>query len=398
MKTLVLAPHPFYQERGTPIDVDLLVRALSRRGETVDLLTFHEGDDRSYPNLTHYRNGSPAWIRGVRPGFSLKKLVCDLFFFVACWRLVRRNNYDLIHAGEEAVFFALFFRLFYGIPYVYDMDSSIAQQLVEKMRWARPLAPVFNWFETRAIRGSVAVAPVCPMLAELAESRGARAVVTLHDISQLCLEDLRPDPAIRQQFSANGAVALYVGNLEPYQGIDLFLKSLAIAKSDGCNIVGVIAGGRDDDIERYRHKAEELGIQSMTRFIGCWPIDQLGQLLANADILVVPRLRGVNTPMKLYPFLHSGKPVLATDLPTHTQVIDNSIACLAAPRPDAFAAGLMKLANDPDLGSRLGAAGRQFVSGNHTWQQHQQRVNQLYDLVEQGLVHSHLNSAPSDHP
>ena len=48
---LVLAPHPFYQERGTPIAVDMLVSALSKRGDTVDILTFHEGQDRDYENV-----------------------------------------------------------------------------------------------------------------------------------------------------------------------------------------------------------------------------------------------------------------------------------------------------------------------------------------------------------
>ena len=55
MKVLILAPHPFYQERGTPIAVDLLIRALSERGDDVDLLTFHEGVDHSYPGFHIFR-------------------------------------------------------------------------------------------------------------------------------------------------------------------------------------------------------------------------------------------------------------------------------------------------------------------------------------------------------
>ena len=132
MKILVLAPHPFYQDRGTPMDVDLLVRALSARGEKVDLVTYHEGEDREYPNVNHHRIRAPRWLRNVRPGFSFRKLICDVYLFFLAWRLVANIRYDVIHAGEEAVFMAMFFKRFYRIPYVYDMDSSIGQQVVEK--------------------------------------------------------------------------------------------------------------------------------------------------------------------------------------------------------------------------------------------------------------------------
>ena len=46
MKILLLAPHPYYQERGTPIAVDLLVRVLSERGDQIDLLTYQNLGDR----------------------------------------------------------------------------------------------------------------------------------------------------------------------------------------------------------------------------------------------------------------------------------------------------------------------------------------------------------------
>ncbi len=81
MKILLLAPHPFYQERGTPIAVDLLVKVLSDRGDQVDILTFHEGENREYPNVSVHRINPLLKIKGISPGFSLKKLYCDLILF-----------------------------------------------------------------------------------------------------------------------------------------------------------------------------------------------------------------------------------------------------------------------------------------------------------------------------
>ena len=66
----MLAPHPFYQERGTPIAVDLLLTALSKRNAQIDVITFHEGQDRFYPHVTLHRIPRLPFIKGVRPGFS----------------------------------------------------------------------------------------------------------------------------------------------------------------------------------------------------------------------------------------------------------------------------------------------------------------------------------------
>ena len=158
MKILVLAPHAYYVDRGTPICVDYLLRSLSDRGEQVDVCVYDEGEDRDYPGVTIHRIRPPRWLGQVGPGFSLKKLVADVYLFGLAWKLRRRLKPDVIHAGEEAVFIALLFKWLFGTPYVFDMDSSIAQQMVEKKAWLKPLAPLFNWCEGVAIRRAVASA------------------------------------------------------------------------------------------------------------------------------------------------------------------------------------------------------------------------------------------------
>ena len=121
----------------------------------VDLLTYNEGINIALPNLITYRIRDFSFLHNVRPGFSYKKLVCDFLFFYKALLLVNRNHYDLIHAGEEASFIAMFLKLIYKIPYVYDLDSSIAQQLVEKNPILLRFSPFFEWIEGKAIKNSV---------------------------------------------------------------------------------------------------------------------------------------------------------------------------------------------------------------------------------------------------
>ena len=385
MRILVLAPHPYYITRGTPIDLDLLLQALSDGGHEVDAVVYAEGEDRGYSGVRLHRVGGWSVLHGTRPGFSFRKLILDVLLFIRAWRLVRRNDYDVVHAGEEAAFLAMFFRRFYGLEFVYDMDSSVAQQMVESYPLLSPLSALFNRIEAAAIRRSIVVAPVCNALADLARRRGAPHVVTLHDISQLEPDAFQDDGALRKALGIEGLILMYVGNLEEYQGVDLLLEAMTYVSADGIDLDLVIAGGSDTAIRRYGVRARELGVDHRTHFIGPWPYADLGALLGQADILTAPRLRGINTPMKVFPYLHSGKPVLVTDLPTHNQILNEELAALAAPNAEEFGQAIVTLAKDPDRRARLGAAGRRFVEAQHTLPAYRRRVQELYCKVHEEI-------------
>lgn len=382
MRVLVLAPHPYFQVRGTPIDLDLVLRVLSARSDVeVDVLVYSEGEDRHYPNIRLHRIPDLPFLRGIRPGFSVRKLACDAFLFARAWSLMRRR-YDVIHAGEETVFMAMIFKGIHGVPYLYDLDSSIAQQMVEKLPFLRPLGGLFDWMESRAICGALVTLPVCNALADLCRRRGAKRVMTLHDISQLADPHAPQTGRLKQELGTTRLIMLYVGNLEAYQGVDLLLESFAIASrvTDGVDLA--IIGGTPADIAAYRQMAEGFGIGDRTYFLGPRPLEELDENLAEADILVAPRIKGINTPMKVFPYLHSGRAVLVTDLPTHSQILTPEVAMLAAPTPQKFAEAIVSLTEDAELRQRLGERGRAFVEANHTFEAHARRLDEIYDFVK----------------
>lgn len=383
MRILVLAPQPFYVERGTPIAVDLLVRTLADAGHEVDLLAFHLGATPSYANVTVHRIPRVPFVRAVGPGLSAPKLLLDGLFAASLVRLLATRRFDVIHAVEESVFLASLLAPLVRVPYVYDMDSSLADQVLAKVPRLRLLAPALRAAERAAVRRSAVVAPVCDDLARRAEADGARRVVLLRDVS-LLPDGPAPSPGARADLRADlGAgpadtLVLYVGNLEPYQGIDLLLDGLGRAAAEDAALRLAIAGGTPADVERYRRRAEAAGLAGRVRLVGPRPLARLREHLDAADILVSPRVQGTNTPMKLYSYLHAGRPVLATDLPTHTQVLTDEVACLVAPEAGALAAGLLRLAADPALRARLGAAGRALVEARHGREAFATQVAALY--------------------
>ncbi|NEP32033.1 MAG: glycosyltransferase [Moorea sp. SIO3B2] len=185
MNILLLAPHPFYQNRGTPIAVNLVLKVLSERGDQVDVVTYPEGRDIKYENIKVYRTPKLPWVRNIRPGFSWKKIVCDFFMLLAVIRLVTKKRYDLVHAGEESVFIGLGLKILCKIPYIYDMDSSLAQQMIEKYPLLQIFSSLFNFFEGLAVKNAKVVVSVCDALAADIQKYKPRKTVVIPDISLL---------------------------------------------------------------------------------------------------------------------------------------------------------------------------------------------------------------------
>lgn len=361
--------------------VDLLLGVLSRRGLRTIVITFAEGRNRDYPLTTVCRIPALPWAsKGVPPGFSLKKLVCDAFLFCKALGVILRRRPRLIHAVEESVFMALFFRILFNIPYVYDMDSSMPVQLLQKLPLLRPLGPFFRWCERVVLRRALAVIPVCTALADIARSAGARHVYVLTDVS-MAGEGGEPAPDLRAEYGIQGVCCMYIGNLEPYQGIDLLLEAAALAVRTVPDLRLVIVGGTQESIGAYQARARDLGIAAQTHFTGPLPVSMMRALFSQADVLVSPRIKGENTPMKIYSYLDSGCPILATDLPTHIQVLSPEVAQLVRPEARYMAEGMVRLAADPGLREQLARAARELARREYTPEVFERRVNAVYDQI-----------------
>jgi glycosyltransferase involved in cell wall biosynthesis len=175
---------------------------------------------------------------------------------------------------------------------------------------------------------------------------------------------------------------MYVGNLEHYQGIDLLLEGFRHTLDRVPEARLVIVGGRDDDIARYAQRSASLGIRPAVFFLGPKPVTVLADLLREADVLVSPRLKGLNTPMKIYSYLDSGTAVLATRLRTHTQVLDDRTAYLVDPEPAALGNGLAVLLRDPSLRARLASEAKDYVQREFTPEAAHRKLSSFYTTVE----------------
>ncbi len=386
MRILVLAPQPFFEPRGTPIAVRALILTLTQAGHMVDLLTYHKGEDVEIPHCRIYRIPRIPRIKQIPPGFSFRKVICDIALLARCFELLKGKRYDLIHAVEESSFIALLMKHIFDVPFVYDMDSSVAQQLVEKYHALR----AFRWFldacERRAVTESLAVLTVCRSLEQLARYHAPDKLIgTVEDFSLLKGEFQIAESA-EERIPSDEPVVMYVGNLEKYQGIDLLLEAFAHTLESVSAARLVMIGGSEKHIREYLARCSDLGISERVSFLGPKPLERLGHYLGQADVLTSPRILGSNTPMKIYSYLDSGRPLLATRLPTHTQVLDDEIAYLVEPDPREMGAALANLLRDDALRERLARRAKARAQQEFSLEAYRRKIGTFYNSVERLLM------------
>lgn len=383
MKILLLAPQPFFQIRGTPIATKLLLNTLGRRGHEIDLLTLHEGEDVDIPNCTIHRIPRVPGVHGVPPGFSMKKVICDVVMLVTACRMCSRERWDVVHAVEESVFIAWILHKLWRIPYVYDMDSSLPDQLKHSAPWLRPVIGIARRLETLAIRGSIGVITVCKELEALAKRRAESPVVVRVEDASLLPAVIDDEQQLLREL--DGPIVMYVGNLQEYQGIDLLLQSFELLLGSHPDARLVIFGGSAKKIAYYRRRAARQHVDARIHFLGLCPLSELMGYLRRADVLVSPRLSGGNTPMKIYSYLDSGTPLVATRLPTHTQVLNEQLACLVMPTANAIANGIDAVLRNPREAAAMGERARQWVRAHHRPETASETIISFYAEIQHKL-------------
>ena len=377
MRVLFLAPQPFYEVRGTPLAVAALTRTLGEMGLEVDLLTFPQGELWSAPGVRHFR--SARLIRGrMRPGFSVGKMLQDIPFAWRAIGLIRSGVYDVVHAVEESAFLVAPF-VPAGMKFVVDMDSDLGEQLAHsKPVLARALGPLAHSLHGRALRRADLAIVINARLEEAV--RRVRPALTVHRledpplVSSLTSADEDVARALRLELGLGDApVALYTGNFEAYQGVEMMAHAAALSE----RAVFVFVGGEPEDVESLKSR---LGPASWSRcrFVGKQPPDALPGWMALADVLVSPRTMGGNTPFKIYTYLASGRPIVATRLDTHTQVLSDETAFLVEPTATALAEGIDAAMGDPSERARRSANGRALLDQEYSNARYREKVEAAY--------------------
>jgi glycosyltransferase involved in cell wall biosynthesis len=384
---LMIAPQPFFRVTGTPINVLTMCRALTEGGFAIHLLTVPYGDDVVMPGLTLHR---VARLPGCGPlpiGFSVAKLAYNGLLLLTLLRLLRRRRFAAVHAIEEAALWAIPLAHMRGVPAIIDLDSDLCSQLRDHGSWlGRMLAAPAGWLRRFALRHAAAALTVSRSLSDIA--RTENPALPVFEINDIPIESSNRPPDAERMAALRAGLGLagrklvvYTGNYDRRQGLPELIQAMAAVRARQPECLLLVVGGEPEQVEALHARIEADGLADAVRLIGARPPDTMPEYMGLAEVLVSPRLEPYTTPLKIFSYMASGRPIVATDLPTHTQVLDAEAAILVPPTPAGMAEGILRALEDPAGAAALGRRARHLVETRHTFAGFKRQLADCYAAV-----------------
>jgi glycosyltransferase involved in cell wall biosynthesis len=252
------------------------------------------------------------------------------------------------------------------------MHSSLPQQLTNfSFSRSRLLRRTFASLERFVVKRSRVVVVICPHLADVVRNiEPAVPAVLIENAPGSGDTPVAGSGArVRQELGlgAGSPMILYTGTFEHYQGLDLLFAAARRVIERRPDARFVLAGGRPDQIAGARADADRAGVSNAVVFTGQRPAEDIPLFLDAADVLVSPRRTGTNTPLKIYQYLRSGRPIVATRLLTHTQVLNDDVAILTEATAEGFATGILSALTDENHARAVGDRARELADTKYSY-------------------------------
>ena len=382
-RVLMVAPTPFFADRGCHVRIYEETRALQALGCQVDICTYHLGNDR--PGLAIHRTARVPWYTKLSAGPSWHKVYIDGLLLLKSWAVARRKGArpDLIHGHlhEGAAIGWAVGRLL-GIPVVGDFQGSLsgemkAHHFAGYQFWARNE----RWLDHLP---QVAVASCSDVARDMQERFGVQNVIlALDGVDTESFRpgvetgDLRADQ--RALVPPGRRAVVYLGVLSAYQGVDQLLAAIPQVVARVPAAYFLMMGYPNED--RYRHMAAEMGLAAHVAFPGRIDYGQAARYLALGEVAVGPKMSETESNGKLYNYMACALPTVAFDTPPSREILGD--LGVYAPRGDvaALAEAIAGLLEDPQGSRQLGDRLRQRVIERFSWEKTARQLLEAYRLA-----------------
>lgn len=382
MRVLMVAPTPFFGDRGCHIRILEEIRALRGLGVETLLATYAVGHD--HPEVRTVRSPRVPWVKTLPVGFSPHRPYLDGLLLGTTLRAARRFRPDILHGHlhEGAAIAAVVGRLARR-PAVADLQGSVAGEMIAHghLPARGPVPAALRRFERSVLHWPARLLPSSANFArELVDVWGLppERVVLLAD--GIDPEFLRPGPApdaLREQLGLVGKrVVLYLGLLTEYQGIDDLLTAWPLVMAAVPDAHLLLMG--HPNVERYRARAAELTPPGSVTLTGRIAYGETPRYLALGEVAVSPKHVSTEANGKLLNYMAMGLPSVAYDGPVSRELLGE--AGVYAPMRDtsALASALIGLLRDPHEQKLRGQTLRERVVAHFGWPALGRRLVDVY--------------------
>jgi len=356
---------------ASPIHVMKMCQAIARLGINVDLIL--QSYDSKFDIFKCY---------GVEPIFnvittipstngSLRHFIHGTYSSFYVW--LNKQKYNLVLTRN--IIFTYLSTQFFRIPTIYDAHHPLVNG---------PARFAFNMFKKSEylVRFSTNSRGLGKIYSQL--GLPDEKLVVAHngvDLEQFQNIPSKSEARKKLNLPVNKKIVCYSGNMYRGRGIDLLIR----VSSRLQDVLFLIVGGLESDINIYRDIANEKKLENF-KFVGFVPHNIVPLYLFSADALVIPYTSdmtiqdgtnaiGFTSPLKLFEFMASCRPIVATNLPAISEILSDKInALLVGPdSADSLFEGIKRVLEDEALAEKISLQSASDVK-NYTWEERVKKI------------------------
>ncbi len=393
VKILMIAPTPFFSDRGCHVRIYEEAKNLISLGNSVTICTYHL--DKDIPGIDIRRIINIPWYKKTSAGPSIHKIYLDFLLLLKSIVVTYQTKPDVIHAHlNEGALIGKICSLLFRVPMVFDVQGEFTSEVrAHKFMNEYPLFhKVINKLASALEKLSYKAANAFVVNSNFMSSR-------LHKNSGIKKESIfvvpdaaglpHPNPSYetellrrRLNIPDNKKIVVYLGLLTEYQGVDLLLKAIKsiVEKRDGVHFL--IMGY--PNVEHYKKIAEDLNVSQYITFTGRVSYWEIYNYLALGTIAVSPKLLdlGGEANIKLYNYVASGLPSVVFDYIVNREILGN-LGVYARPKdPVSLRDCIIKLLDDDELRHHLAEKLKAMDIEKYTWKNSIDKLLEAYLFVK----------------
>lgn len=385
MKVLILAPTPFFADRGCHMHIAEQAYALQRKGYITKIVTYHLGRDLA--GLDIVRTTTIPWYKKLGPGPSWHKFYVDPLLLMTAFRTAKQFQPDVIHAHlHEGVVLGWMLKKFLGIPLVFDMQGSLTGELIAhnfplvKANWMKTMwYAAEKWIDHLADAVLVQSTEMKEELEHHFSVSSSKIFLAYDGVSTEVFTPGERDTELSKQLSIppGKKTIVYLGGLSPHKGVDILLEAFPHVLRAIPNAFLLLMGYPNE--EHYKRKVLQMGMQDFVRITGRVQYEDAPRYLRLGDIAVAPKRSQTEANGKIYNYMATGLPTIAFDSILNREILgDLGIYVYDLNNPKGLAQAMIGLLEDDTKRKQLASSVREKAVKDYSWDYVAGRITSAY--------------------
>lgn len=311
MKIAYISNSRIPTERAHGIQIIKMCEAFAELGHDVTLFVPRRMNKIKLDAYTYYNVGQKFKIKYLptidtvrfgKVGFIFQSIV---FSLVTLFR-VSFSKYDAVYSRDEIVLYPM---SFFGKNIVLELHDNKSNFAISRLLVSAKIVAITNSIKDFCIQ----------------KGADKDAVIVAHDAVDLNMFDIKESKMEcrnKLELPHNKKIVLYSGHLYEWKGVQVLAEASRLFDS---NMLVVFVGGTDSDVELFKRKNVNA---ANILIVGHRSYQEIPIWIKSADAVVLPNIDNRPTsPMKLFEYMASGVPIVASNLNSIREILndDNSI-------------------------------------------------------------------------